>query len=164
MKLRLCVLATVWIAGAAVASGGLSASPAVLAPAKHGGSGIELRYTVPGTLRPGETALVRVQLAGVRSDDARVEFRSESPGVQLRLGGQPITGAIPLEPHRTRSLDIEVSAPDGLQHLNVFTSQGGRFSAHSIPLPVGSGAASLKPGGVPATTPEGEKIISLPSR
>lgn len=166
MKKLLCAMSVLSIACAAIASGGMAAapSPLVRAPAKHGGSGIELRYAVPSTLRPGEVAVVRLQLSGARSDDAKVEVRSDNPAVQLRLAGQPITGAIALDRAGTRTLDVEVSAPDGLQYLNVFTTQEGRFSAHSIPLPVGTGAVQQKSNGIPATTPDGEKIISLPSK
>lgn len=165
MKKLLCALSVICFSVAACGSGGpAAAGPMTQAPAKHGGSGIELRYAVPASLKPGEVGVVRLQLDGVRADDAQVELRGDNPSVQIRIAGQPIAGAIRLERGRTRTIDLEVSAPDGLQYVNVFASQDGRFSAYSIPLSVGSGTASLKANGVTTTTPAGERIISLPSK
>lgn len=141
-----------------------AAGPMVLAPAKHNGSGVELRYAAPPSMQPGVAATVRIALSGVTADGATVELRGDDPSVQLRIDGQPVSGPITLARGETRTIDVQVSAPDGMQYLNVFTSQNGRTSAHSIALKVGSGAPTAKANGTLKTLPNGEKIISLPSK
>lgn len=129
-----------------------------LAPSKHNGSGVALRYGTPTGLQPGAAGRVQVQLSNVTAvDGARVEVRSVATGATLL--------STTLQRGETRLVDIDVPPqPDGMQYLSVVTTQAGRSSLQSIPLKVGSGRAAMKVEGQPQTTPTGEKVISLPSQ
>jgi hypothetical protein len=153
------------LTGGKARSAGLPGAGWAVAPAKAGGSGITLRYRVPQALAPGEAALVRLELSNVTAAGAELELRAGDPAVQLLVDGQPPAGPITLVPGAVRALDVQVRAPDGLHFLNVFTRQGGRSSAASVPLRVGSGQARVRAQGTEVkTTPGGEKIIPLPGR
>lgn len=142
---------------ARTAAAGWVAAPA----AKHNGSGIRLGYRVPAGLQPGQATTVQLQFSAATADDARAEWRmsgtagalapSAASSVALTRG-QPTTVSVAVTP-----------AADGMAYLDVFTTQGGRTSAQSVPLKVGSGAVVLKRQGVAQTMPSGEKVISLPS-
>ncbi len=133
------------------------------AATKHNGSGIRLEYSVPTTFSPGRTGTVQLRFSGVTADDARVEWRAPAGGsVSSAALGAATSLALPRGEVTTVLLDVTPAA-DGMAYLDVFTSQGGRTSAQSVPLKVGSGAVSLKRDGTMQTMPLGEKVISLPS-
>src|SRR5690606_6738953 len=55
-----------------------------IASAKHGGSGVVLRYAVPDKVALGETVTVRLRLSGVTAaDGATVEVRDPALGTTL---------------------------------------------------------------------------------
>lgn len=133
------------------------------AAAKHNGSGIRLSYIVPAGMQPGQSARVQLQFSGVTADDASVEWRGPAgSNVSSAQLGAASSMALPAGQVTAISLDITPAA-DGMAYLDVFTSQGGRGSAQSVPLKVGSGAVHLKREGTMQTAPSGEKVISLPS-
>ena len=165
------------LAATAHAEGSLAASrlakrqAAVAAPewtepmrTKANGSGIKLRYAVPASLQPGQPAVVRVELSNVRGADARLAWRApEGASVSVRGGGT--VGSMALPVGQTTVVEFDVTpAADGMAYLDVFTSQGGRSTAQSLPLKVGSGQVLLKREGTVQTMPSGEKVISLPSQ
>jgi hypothetical protein len=133
------------------------------APGKANASGIRLRYQVSPALLPGQMGIVKLQFSGVTRDDAKVEWRA--PAGSSWRGPEGITGSsMLLPPGQVTTIALEITpAADGMAYLDVFTSQGGRASAQSVPLKVGSGAIQLKREGTLQTTPGGEKVISLPS-
>lgn len=127
------------------------------APSKHGGSGVVLRFAVPDKIAVGETVTLRLQFLGVSAPDgATVEVRDRSTRatvLSLNLtAGEPRTVELPYS-----------SRSDGMQFLDVVTTQGGRLSVQSIALHVGSGQLNLKPQGQRATTADGQAVISLPA-
>ena len=135
-----------------------------LAMAKHNGSGVRVAYAVPVALQPGRTGSVQLQFSGVGADDARVEWRGPQGSlVSSALLGAASSMALPAGQVTTLVLDVTPAA-DGMAYLDVFTSQGGRTSAQSVPLKVGSGAVHLKRDGNAQTMPSGEQVISLPSQ
>jgi len=133
------------------------------AAGKHNGSGIRLSYIVPAGMQPGQSARVQLQFSGVTGDDARAEWRGPAgSSVSSAQLGSAASMALPPGQVTTISLDV-VPAADGMAYLDVFTTQGGRGSAQSLPLKVGSGKVALKREGTMETSPSGEKVISLPS-
>ncbi|HEU4459464.1 MAG TPA: hypothetical protein VFR90_10110 [Methylibium sp.] len=134
------------------------------AAAKHGGSGIRLRYEVPAALQAGVPAELQLQFSGIGAADARVELRAPQGASLTDTSGNAV-GSVALPAGRTTTLRLRLTpALDGLQTLDVFTSQAQRLSAQSVPLKVGSGKPDLKTMGKPQTMPDGEKVISLPAQ
>ena len=134
-----------------------------LAAAKHNGSGIRLSYIVPAGMQPGQSARVQLQFSGVTADDAKVEWRGPAgSSISSAQLGSAASVALPAGQVTTISLDVTPAA-DGMAYLDVFTTQGGRGSAQSVPLKVGSGKVALKREGTMQTAPSGENVISLPS-
>lgn len=134
-----------------------------LAASKHNGSGIRLRYSVPAQLQPGQVARVQLQFSGVSADGASVDLRPPQGARLTRADGSAL-GTLALTRDQATTLDVLLTpAGDGMQTLDVFTSQAGRRSAQSVPLKVGTGAAALKASGAVKSTPAGERVISLPS-
>ena len=104
------------------------------AAAKHNGSGIRVSYIVPPGMQPGQSARVKLQFSGVTADDARVEWRGPAgSSVSSSQLGTATTMALPAGQVTTISLDVTPAA-DGMAYLDVFTTQGGRGSAQSLPL------------------------------
>ena len=133
------------------------------AAGKHNGSGIRVSYIVPAGMQPGQSARVQLQFSGVTADDAKVEWRGPAgSSISSAQLGAATTMALPAGQVTTISLDVTAAA-DGMAYLDVFTSQGGRGSAQSLPLKVGSGKVALKREGTMQTAPSGEKVLSLPS-
>jgi len=128
-----------------------------IASAKHGGSGVVLRYAVPDKVALGETVTVRLRLSGVTAaDGATVEVRDPALGTTL--------AAFTLASGEQRALELPFTARvDGLQFIDVATRQAGRRSVQSVPLVVGSGALRSKPEGQRGSTASGEAVISLPA-
>lgn len=138
----------------------------VAAARKHNGSGVELSYTVPATLTAGQAAEVQLRFNDVKKDDASVKITAPA-GVALAstTSNAALNADMVLPRGQTTVVTLQVTpSADGLQYLNVFTTQSGRSSAQSIPLQVGSSANKLEASGKPETTPAGEKVISLPSK
>jgi hypothetical protein len=135
-----------------------------IAPDKPNGSGVQLRYDVPARLSVGQTATVRLRFDRVSADGARVELKApDSVTITLADGSDAASVALPRERETTIDLRVTPQA-DGMHYLDVFTTQGGRSSAQSVALKVGSASAAMKRNGQAQTTPSGEKIISLPAQ
>ena len=134
------------------------------APAgKANGSGVRLSYLVPANLQPGQIARVELRFSGVAVDDARVNWRAPAGStVTSQQVGAATSMTLPVGEVTTITLDITPAA-DGMAYLDVFTAQGGRASAQSVPLKVGSGKVAMKREGTVQTAPSGERVISLPS-
>lgn len=136
----------------------------VQAAAKHGGSGISLRYSVPDAVQPNQPIALQLQFGGVGEDDARVELRAPAGTTITDAGGAAVTGlTLPRGQTTTLSLTVTGTA-DGMQFIDVFTTQGGRSTAQSVPLKVGKGELSLKKTGTLRVEPNGERVISLPAQ
>jgi hypothetical protein len=134
----------------------------VTAARKHNGSGVTMSYSVPKVLNAGQMATVQIRLSNVKKTDASVKV---TPPASVTLTGNTsvVTGmALPLG-STTVTLQVTPSV-DGLEYLNVFTTQGGRTSVQAIPLQVGSAPPALKTQNKIETTPDGEKVISLPAQ
>lgn len=149
-------------APAAAASGTLPAA-AKPAPAwqsvrgKHTGSGVVLRYAVPEKMAVGEAVTVRLQLSGVTAaDGATVEVRDRAARALL------LTQQLSAGEERTIEIPYTGRA-DGMQFLDVTTTQAGRLTVVSVPLRVGTGELKLKPEGQRRTTAGGDAVISLPA-
>ncbi|MBI5716762.1 MAG: hypothetical protein HZC37_03650 [Burkholderiales bacterium] len=138
----------------AVAEGGKAG-----AHAAHGKptSGVTVTPTVPAKIALGETVTVRLRFSGVTAaDGATVEVRD------------PTTRATLLSTRLARGEQKTIDLPytgrtDGMQFIDVATTQAGRSSVQSVPLPVGSGQLKLKSEGQRQTTTGGEAVISLPA-
>jgi len=151
------------LAAPTAASGQAPAKPEATAPAwqsasgKHTGSGVAVRYAVPDKIAVGETVTVRLQLSGVSAADGATVVVSDPASrttlLTLRLGsGEQRTIELP---YAGRS--------DGMQFLDVTTTQAGRMTVVSVPLRVGSGDLKLKPEGQRRSMSGGDAVISLPA-
>ncbi|MBL8287063.1 MAG: hypothetical protein JNL85_03685 [Rubrivivax sp.] len=149
--------------GAALASAAAPAASGKATPAAaakpHGkpGSGVSVTPVVPSRIGIGETVSVRLRLAGVSAaDGATVEVRD--PATKLTLLSTQLAQG------EQRTIDLPYTGrSDGMQYLDVITTQGGRSSVLSVPLAVGSGQLRLKTEGERRTTADGEAVISLPA-
>lgn len=136
----------------------------VQAAAKHGGSGVSLRYSLPDALQANLPATLQLQFSGVGQDDARVELRAPAGSTLTDASGAAVT-ALALTPGQTTTLSLTVTASaDGMQFIDVFTTQGGRSTAQSVPLKVGKGELALKKTGTLRVEPNGERVVSMPAQ
>ncbi len=124
---------------------------------KHTGSGVVLRYAVPEKMAVGEAITVRLQFSGVTAPDgATVEVRDRAARATLL--------ALPLPAGEQRTIEVPYTGrADGIQFLDVTTTQAGRMTVVSVPLRVGTGELKLKPDGQRRTTAGGDAVISLPA-
>lgn len=148
--------------GAAFASAAApagSGKTAATTPAKHGkpGSGVIVTHVVPARIGVGETVSVRLRFSGVTAaDGAAIEVRDPATKTTL-LSMQLAQG-------ERKTVDLPFTGrSDGMQYIDVTTTQGGRSSVQQVPLPVGSGQVRLKAEGERRTTADGEAVISLPA-
>ena len=150
----LCVTGATAVFASAVAEGGKAGAQVVRGKP---GSGVSVTPTVPAKIGIGETVTVRLRFAGISAEDgATVEVRD------------PATKATLLSTRLARGEQKTVELPytgrsDGMQYLDITTTQAGRTSVQSVALPVGSGQIKLKPEGQRRTTASGETVISLPA-
>lgn len=160
------VHATTWASDREVVASAASGTPpaaAKPAPAwqtvsgKHTGSGVVLRYAVPDKMAVGEAVTLRLQLSGVTAPDgATVEVRDR--GARALLLTQHLAAG------EERTIEVSYTGrSDGMQFLDVTTTQAGRLTAVSVPLRVGTGELKLKPEGQRRTMTGGEAVISLPA-
>jgi hypothetical protein len=115
--------------------------------AKKGGSGVDVAYRIDGVPRPNAPVRIAVEFKNVNAPDgASATFAAEASG-------------------QTASTTLTVTAPaDGTYFVNVTTRQAGRPTTVSIPVTVGAGGVQLQKQGTVQTAPNGEKVISLPSK
>lgn len=124
---------------------------------KHTGSGVVLRYAVPDKMAVGEAVTVRLQFSGVSAPDgASVEVRDPVARTTLL--------ALRLAQGEQRTVELPFAGrADGMQYIDITTTQAGRMTVVSVPLRVGTGELKLKPEGQRSTTAGGEAVISLPA-
>ena len=129
-----------------------------IAPQKPNGSGIVVRYRLDGTPLVGRAVPVELALERVVGEDASVRFEADA-GLRLAGGADPRA----LMAGRSAALTVDVvPGGEGTTYLHVFTTQGGITSVASIPVSVGKGGAALPAVGELKSTPDGDKIISMP--
>ena len=120
-------------------------------------SGVVVRHSVPDKIAVGETVTLRLRFSGVTAaDGATVEVRDPTTHdtlVSMRLArGEQRTIELPY-----------MSRTDGMQFIDVATSQAGRNSVQSVALRVGSGELRLKREGKRQTTTTSGDVISFPA-
>ncbi len=131
---------------------------------KANGSGVRFSANTPKTMAIGQPTRVMLNFDAVSTDGAVAKLQVPAGMTVTRADGSAL-GEIALERGRATNVEAFVTAQgDGMQYLDVVTSQGGRASVQSVALKVGSGAVSLKSNGNLVTTPSGEKVISMPAK
>ncbi len=128
-----------------------------LAPRK---ANIEVQFRIDGTPRLGEALPITLSFVGITDPaGATVRFTADA-GLSLPAA---YLSKLPLSRGQTApTLTVPVTPmAEGLAYLNVFTTQGGKTSANSVPVQVGKAAAS-KPGGELKSTPSGDRILIVP--
>ncbi|MFZ3120485.1 MAG: hypothetical protein WA159_19445 [Variovorax sp.] len=131
-----------------------------VAPRKANGSGIEVQFRIDGTPRLGEALPITLSFVGITDPaGATVRFTADA-GLSLPAA---YLSKLPLSMGQTApTLTVPVTPmAEGLAYLNVFTTQGGKTSANSVPVQVGKATAS-KPGGELKSTPSGDRILIVP--
>lgn len=137
-----------------------SAATKPVAPRKTNGSGIEVQFRIDGTPRLGEALPITLSFVGITDPaGATVRFTADA-GLSLPAA---YLSRLPLSRGQTApTLTVPVTPmAEGLAYLNVFTTQGGKTSANSVPVQVGKATAS-KPGGELKSTPSGDRILIVP--
>ncbi|MET3178620.1 UNVERIFIED_ORG: hypothetical protein ABIC43_001774 [Variovorax guangxiensis] len=136
------------------------AAPMTAAARKPNDSGVSIQYRVEGTARVGRAISVVLQFDGV-SDPAGATARlTTDAGLTLTTSS---TLALPAGQSTTATSTV-TSDREGLAYLNVFVTQNGAMSIVAIPVQTGSSAPTMKAAGELKSSPEGEKIISMPAK
>lgn len=131
---------------------------------KANGSGVKLSANTPKSIAIGQATLVTLSFDAVTSDGAVANVRAPAGVTVTRADGSPLTD-IALTRGQAMSVDVMVNAQgDGMQFLDITTTQAGRSSVQSVPLKVGTGKMVLKSNGNVVTTPTGERIVSMPAK
>ncbi|MGL4577130.1 MAG: hypothetical protein ACRCV9_20255 [Burkholderiaceae bacterium] len=135
----------------------------ITAPSKKGGSGVVVRYRIDGTPAVGKAVPITLSLSGVNSEEgAQVSFGTEGTGLVMdkqRAAPQKLAS------YQATQMPMSVTPQaEGTFYITVTTEQNGRSSVTMIPVRVGHGKVALKPMGELVSTPEGEKIISMPAK
>ncbi len=120
-------------------------------------SGVVVRHTVPDKIALGESVTLRLQFSGVTAaDGATVEVRD--------LAARATVATLKLAQGEEKTLELPYTGrSDGMQFIDVITTQAGRSTVQSVPLRVGTGQIKLKTEGQRSTTSSGEAVISLPA-
>lgn len=129
--------------------------------AKKPGSGVTLAYRVEGAVSAKVPTEVTLRFGSVTSPDGATVAVAGTDGLVLAE-----TTSAKLTAHAAQQeLRVRVTAPaDGVYYLNVTTRQGGRAHVTSVPITVGKGKVKLQKNGSVQTMPNGERVVSLPSR
>ncbi len=149
----LVILAALWAPPARVEPLGPWTQP----DGKGHGSGVLVSYSVPARTAPGAVAKVRLRLSGVKAaDGASVSVRDLTDGRTLL--------ALKLAPGEDREVEVSVtSRADGMQFIDVITTQSGRTSVITVPLAVGRGVATIHRDGRTDVGADGEAVVVLPA-
>jgi hypothetical protein len=149
------LLALAVVSGQPVQAG--TEDPWTHAEGKAQGSGVLVSHAVPVGVTAGTRVAVRLRLASARSaDGASVRVRDLVDGRTLL--------SLQLEPGEVREVDVWVLArADGIQFLDVLTTQSGRTSVVSVPVHVGGGKSRLSSAGRPEVGAKGEAVVVLPA-
>lgn len=137
---------------------GFVGQPMTEAPAKGNGSGIAVAYAVEPSAAAGLPANVTLDFSGVTDPAATVRLTADA---DLQLGAEEAVSQS-LALGQSWRVVRPVPASEGVQYLNVFTTQNGWTSAVSIPVVTGKGAAKMQPMGAAKTDASGEAIIAIP--
>lgn len=150
----LCLFGTTAVFASAAAEAGKVGAPVVRGKP---GSGVTVSPTVPAKIAVGQTVTVRLRFGGVTAEDgATVEVRDPATKTTL-LSTRLARG-------EQRTVDLPYTGrSDGMQYIDVTTTQAGRMSVQAVALPVGSGRLKLEADGRRSTTAGGEAVISLPA-
>jgi hypothetical protein len=136
----------------------MHAKPAHNAGQKPGSSGVVVRFELGAAPQPGQPTPVILQFDGVTAPEGATVRLSPDKGLHLQ-GAAMLT--LPQGRPSTATV-LVVSEREGLAYLNLFVSQGAATSAISIPIQTGSSISRLKSTGELKSTPDGERIITLP--
>lgn len=135
------------------------------APYQKPGAAVRLSHELQGNAAAGTplTLTLRFETGGRAGTPLTVSY-SATPGLLIR-NGEPqrfeLDGQTP--PQST----LQISAPkDGLYHVNVFVQLAGQSRAFSVPVAIGKvdAKAALKSEGKLETSPDGQRLISLPAQ
>jgi hypothetical protein len=142
------------------ASAGEKPGPMTQAPMKSNGSGVAVAWRIEGKAALGAPLTVRLELSGI-TDPAGASVRLvAADGLSLAASVEP--NATLAGPAGSLAVGV-VPGREGIGYLHVFTTQYGRTSAISVPVPVGQTPRSLRSQlGEARQTPGGEKILSMP--
>lgn len=157
-------LAAAWPASAdSGAPAGKTAPPQRSAPMtaavqKPGRAGVAVAYRIDATPQLNRATPVVLEFDGI-TDHAGATVRLR-PDAGLRLQGSE-TLTLP-QGRRATATVLVVSEREGLAYLNVFVNHGDASSAISIPIQTGTAAPALKATGELKSTPEGDRIITMP--
>jgi hypothetical protein len=135
----------------------------ITAPSKKGGSGVVVRYRIDGTPAVGKALPITLSLSGVSSESgASVALTTEDTNLKMdKVRSAPQK----LASYQATAMPMAVTPQaEGTFYITVTTEQEGRGSVTMIPIRVGHGKVAMKPMGELVTTPEGEKIISMPAK
>jgi hypothetical protein len=132
---------------------------------KANGSGIAFSAQTPKTMAVGSAQRVtlRFDAAGHEGATARVQVPE---GLTVTRADGTAVGDIALEAGRATQFDVIVTAHrDGTEYFDVITQRADnkRSSIQSVAIRAGTGQVRLKPNGTLITTPEGERIVSMPA-
>jgi hypothetical protein len=135
----------------------------ITAPSKKSGSGVVVRYRIDGKPTVGKPLAITLSLSGVNSEaGAQASFIADGTG--LVMDKQRATPQ-KLASYQATTVPMSVTPQaEGTFYITVTTEQNDRTSVTMIPVRVGHGKVALKPMGELTTTPEGEKIISMPAK
>lgn len=123
------------------------------------GMGVQLdfAFSSAGVDRLGLLQLTITRRGG--GEDATIAIQPD-PGLLL-AEGLPSSPA-PFNPGASYILKVKPAA-DGLRYLNVFFKSGSMAEALAIPVQLGKDA-NLRKSGAVKTTPEGQRVISIPAQ
>ncbi len=143
---------------AASAPPALAASGYTALPMKKSGSSVEISYRIEGT--PTPASVLAIHLTTSSPADAKIKLRGGEGLVVNGANHLLLSAAGQVTQHR-----IEVIPQvQGRLYLYLESSANGRGSASAIAVQVGKTEVQRKPSGNVQSTPNGERIISVPAK
>ncbi len=134
--------------------------PMTVAVRKSNDSGVTIQYRVDGAGRIGRPVSVVLEFDGVTDPSGATVRMTTDASLTLTTSASLLLPA----GQRTSATATVTSSSEGLAYLNVFVRQNGAMSIVAIPVQTGAGSAAMKPLGEMKSSPEGEKIISMPAK
>ncbi len=129
--------------------------------AKKPGSGVDLAYRIDGTPAAKSPTALTLRFTGVSAPEgARVTITAPDG---LSIDGQRQRTLSAAAAAQEMRLAVTAAA-DGVYYVNVTTEQAGRSHVTSVPVTVGKGQLKLQKNGNVQTMPNGERVVSMPSR
>ncbi|MDH6591688.1 hypothetical protein M2165_001577 [Variovorax sp. TBS-050B] len=136
------------------------AKPMTAAVQKPGRAGVTVAYRVEAVPQLNRATPVVLQFDGVTAPEGATVRLSADAGLRLQGSAEL---SLPQGQRTTATVHV-VSEREGLAYLNLFVNQGGASSAISIPIQTGTAAPQLKSAGEIKSTPDGERIITMPAK